>query len=472
MSRRLLVTLACEAIIALMALPLATGADAARPNILVIIGDDMGYSDIGVHGCQDIPTPHLDSLAKNGVRCTSGYVSGPYCSPTRAGLMSGRYQQRFGHEFNPGPDPTGEVGLPLSERTIADRLQAAGYATGMVGKWHLGNDKKFHPMNRGFQEYFGFLGGARSFFPIGGNAPAGAKMYRGFELVEENEAYTTDTFAREAMAFIDRHTEEPWFLYLSFNAVHTPMHATEKYLARFADIQDEKRRTYAAMMSAMDDGIGAVLAKLDESKLTENTLIFFISDNGGPTPANASNNLPLRGTKATTWEGGIRVPYLVQWKGKLPAGTTYDQPVIQLDIAPTALAAAGAEAADAKFDGVNLLPHFLGEAEQPPHEALYWRFGPQMAIRMGNYKLVQGRDEQQRSLYDLAADIGETKDLSADQPDVLKELTAKYAAWDETLEAPRWIASQRLAGKKADGKKGQGRKAKRAKAKADAKSNQ
>lgn len=465
MSKRLLVLLACEAIIALTALPLASGTDAARPNILVIVGDDMGYSDIGVHGCQDIPTPHIDSLAKNGVRCTSGYVSGPYCSPTRAGLMTGRYQQRFGHEFNLGPDPTGEVGLPLSEKTLADRLQAAGYATGMVGKWHLGNDKKFHPMNRGFQEYYGFLGGARSYFPTGGNAPAGVKILRGFEPVEETEPYTTDTFAREATAFIDRHATEPWFLYLTFNAVHGPMHATEKYLGRFAEIKDEKRRTYAAMMAAMDDGIGAVLAKLDDAKLTENTLIFFVSDNGGPTPANASNNLPLRATKATTWEGGIRVPYLVQWKGKLPAGKTYDQPVIQLDIAPTALAAAGADAADAKFDGVNLLPHFLGEAKQPPHDALYWRFGPQMAIRMGNYKLVQGRDENERALYDLAADIGETKDLAADHPDVLKDLTAKYEAWNKTLEEPRWIASQRLAGKKADGKKGQGKKAKRAKAK-------
>ena len=458
----------------LMATGGLTPSDAAQPqpNILVIVGDDMGYADIGVHGCKDIPTPHLDSLARNGIRCTSGYVSGPYCSPTRAGLLTGRYQQRFGHEFNPGPDPTGEIGLPLSEKTLADRLQAAGYATGMVGKWHLGNDKKFHPMNRGFQEYFGFLGGARSFFPIGGNVPAGAKLYRGFEPVDESEAYTTDAFAREATAFIDRHTKEPWFLYLTFNAVHTPMHATDKYLARFADIQDEKRRTYAAMMSAMDHGIGAVLAKLDEQKLAENTLIFFVSDNGGPTQANASNNQPLRATKATTWEGGIRVPYLVQWKGKLPAGKSYDQPVIQLDIAPTALAAAGAEAADAKFDGVNLLPHFLGEASRPPHEALYWRFGPQMAIRMGSYKLVQGRGEQQRSLYDLAADIGETKDLSADHPEELKKLTAAYEAWNATLEEPRWIASRQLAGKKADGKKGQGKKkGKRAKAKAAAKTN-
>lgn len=428
----------------------AADAKAARPNIVIIVGDDMGYHDVGVHGCEDIPTPHIDSLAKSGVRCTSGYVSGPYCSPTRAGLLTGRYQQRFGHEFNPGPAPTGDVGLPLDQVTLADRLKTAGYATGMVGKWHLGNDKKFHPLNRGFQEFYGFLGGARSFFPLQGRAAnaAGGVMYRGFEPVAETEPYTTDTFAREAVAYIDRHQKEPFFLYLAFNAVHTPMHATDKYLARFKDVADEKRRTYCAMMSAMDDAIGAVLAKLDEAKLTENTLVMFVSDNGGPQPANASNNAPLRGNKATTWEGGIRVPYLVQWKGKVPAGKTYDQPVIQLDMHATALAAAGVEATDAKLDGVNLLPHFSGEQTSPPHEALYWRFGPQMAIRMGNYKLVKATGIEKPALFDLAADIGETKDLSAEKPDVVKSLTERYEAWNGTLEEPRWIASQRLAGKK------------------------
>ncbi|MEX2174942.1 MAG: sulfatase-like hydrolase/transferase [Pirellulaceae bacterium] len=438
----------------LMALPAVA---AARPNILVIVGDDMGYADIGPHGCQDIPTPNFDALAKNGTRCTSGYVSGPYCSPTRAGLMTGRYQQRFGHEFNPGPTPAGDIGLPLTETTLADRLQAAGYATGMVGKWHLGTGEKFHPQSRGFQEFFGFLGGARSYFPLdGGNA--GGVMLRGRERVEEKEPYTTDTFTREATRFIDKHAGEPWFLYLPYNAVHGPMHATEKYLARFPNIQDEKRKTYAAMMSAMDDGIGAVLGKLDEKKLTENTLIFFISDNGGPTQVNGSSNKPLRGDKAQTWEGGIRVPYLVQWKGRIPGGKTFDQPVIQLDIHPTALAAAGVETAGAMLDGVNLLPHLEGIATKPPHDALFWRFGDQMAIRHGNYKLVQERGAQRPLLFDLAADIGETKDLSADKPEVVKDLTAQYDEWNKTLEDPRWGQRNRALGG--------GKKAKRAKAKA------
>lgn len=423
----------------------AAPALAARPNILIIVGDDMGYADIGVHGCKDIPTPHIDSLAKHGVRCTNGYVSGPYCSPTRAGLMTGRYQQRFGHEFNPGPNPMGEIGLPLTEVTLADRLKAAGYKTGMVGKWHLGDAEKFHPNSRGFQEYFGFLGGARSFFPINGNVPVGARMYRNREVLPEDQPYTTDTFAKEATAFIDRHAKDEWFLYLTFNAVHTPMHATEKYLERFKDVQPQGRRTYAAMMSAMDDAIGAVLAKLDENKLTENTLVFFVSDNGGP-PVNSSSNGVLRGNKAQTWEGGIRVPYLVQWKGRLPAGKTFDNPVIQLDFHPTALAAAGIEAKDAKLDGVNLLPHLEGKVTTPPHETLYWRFGDQMAIRHGNLKLVQGRGVEQRMLFDLATDIGEQKDLSSDKPEVVKDLTAKYDAWTSTLEQPRWGQPNRALG--------------------------
>jgi len=422
-----------------------------RPNIIIIVGDDMGYADIGIHGCKDIPTPHIDSLAKNGVRCTSGYVSGPYCSPTRAGLMTGRYQQRFGHEFNPGPNPGGDVGLPLDQATLADRLKQAGYATGMVGKWHLGNERKFHPLNRGFQEYYGFLGGAHSYFVSDNRGTKGQinAVLRGFEPVAEQE-YLTDAFGREAVAFIDRHQKEPFFLYLTFNAVHTPMHATEKYLSRFKDVADENRRTYCAMMSAMDDAIGRVLAKLDEARLTENTLIFFVSDNGGP-PVNASSNLPLRGRKATTWEGGIRVPYLVQWKGQLPAGKTFDQPVIQLDLHPTALAAAGVTT-DAQLDGVDLLPHLRGVKTSPPHEALYWRFGPQMAIRAGNYKLVKAAGIDGPQLFDLAADIGESKDLSADKPEVVKDLSARYAAWNGTLEKPRWIASPRLAGVKGKAK--------------------
>ncbi|MBO0700834.1 MAG: sulfatase-like hydrolase/transferase, partial [Zavarzinella sp.] len=255
----------------------AGAADAARkPNILLIVSDDQGYADIGVQGCKDIPTPNLDALANAGVRCTNGYVSGPYCSPTRAGLMTGRYQTRFGHEFNPGAKGP-DVGLPLTETTLADRLKTAGYKTGLVGKWHLGGEPKFHPQQRGFEEFFGFTGGAHSYFPA-----KGPDVFRGTSPANEKE-YLTDAFAREAVAFIDRHKADPFFLYLAFNAVHTPMHATDDRLKKFAGIKDERRRTYAAMTLAMDEAVGKVMEKVRAAGLEEDTLIFFITDNGGPT---------------------------------------------------------------------------------------------------------------------------------------------------------------------------------------------
>jgi arylsulfatase A-like enzyme len=313
----------------------------------------------------------------------------------------------------------------------------------MVGKWHLGSDRKFHPLSRGFQEYFGFLGGAHPYFLNQGDQPNNPVL-RGFESANEKE-YLTEAFAREAAAFVEKHAQEPWFLYLTFNAVHTPMHATDKYLERFKNVEDPQRRIYCGMMSAMDDAIGAVLKKLDDTKQTENTLVFFVSDNGGP-PVNRSSNGVLRGNKAQTWEGGVRVPYLVQWKGTLPAGKTFDHPVIQLDFLPTALAAAGIEVKDAKFDGVNLLPHLKGEAASPPHETLYWRFGDQMAIRHGNYKLVHGRGAEQRMLFDLAADIGEQRDLTSTKPEIVKDLTARYDAWNATLAQPKWGQPNRALG--------------------------
>ncbi len=424
---------------------------AQKPNILIIVADDLGYADIGVNGCQDVPTPHIDSIAKNGVRFTNGYVSGPYCSPTRAGLLTGRYQQRFGHEFNPGPagnaDP--EFGLALTETTLPQRLKALGYATGMVGKWHLGYEPKFHPMKRGFDEYFGFLGGAHSYLDNGDNRN---QILRGTAAVKE-VSYLTDMFGDEAVAFIERQKDKPWMLYLPFNADHAPMHAKEEYLAKFAHLKDPLRQKFAAMHAAMDDQIGRVLETLRKHKLEENTLIFFVSDNGGPTQANASRNTPLRGFKAQTWEGGIHVPFLAQWKGTLPAGKVYEQPVIQLDFLPIALAAAGVEAkADWKLDGVNLLPYLTGKQKGAPHAALYWRFGQQIAVRMGDWKLVkapganatQGEFKTKATtegahLYNLANDIGEQNNLADREPAKVKQLAAAWEKWNAELIEAKWV---------------------------------
>lgn len=469
------------AALAILGMCIASSATAAerRPNILIILADDLGYADVGFHGCQDIPTPHIDALAKGGVRCTSGYVSCPYCSPTRAGLLTGRYQQRFGHEFNPGPrgepaagNATDGIGLPLAEKTIADRLKAAGYATGIVGKWHLGFPPKFHPLQRGFDEYFGFLGGAHVYQPglpfvvfPGLQDPAGpaavreqaqpnprAGIFRGNEVIEEPE-YLTDAFAREAVGFIERHQQQPFLFYLAFNAVHTPMHATDARLAKFGSVSDPMRRSYCAMTLALDEAIGRVMEKLRSAKLEQETLIFFCSDNGGPTvpraAINASRNTPLRGSKVSTLEGGIRVPFVVSWKDKLPAGKVYDQPVIQLDFLSTALAAADVESkSDWKLDGVNLLPYLRGESTGSPHDALYWRLGQQMAIRKGNWKLVKYSTEfagevsdallSPTRLYDLSQDIGETKDLASTEPAKVKELQDEWGAWNKTLHEPLW----------------------------------
>ncbi len=425
-------------------LTFAAGAAEGRPNILFIVGDDMGYADVGFHGCREIPTPNLDALAASGVRFTSGYVSGPYCSPTRAALLTGRNQSRFGHEFN----PAGSHGMPLTETTIADRLKAVGYVTGLVGKWHLGAAPQMRPPKRGFDEFYGFLGGAHSYTNATG-------VLRGDEQVKELD-YTTDAFGREAIAFIERHRAKPWFLYLAFNAVHTPMHATDDRLAKFPNVEERKRRTYDAMMLAMDEAIGRVRKKLVDTGLEKNTLVLFISDNGGPTmpgtTVNASRNGPFRGSKRTTLEGGVRVPFILSWPGQIKPGV-YDQPVIQIDAHATALAVAGVTPKpEWKLDGVNLLPFLSGEKASAPHDALYWRFGEQMAIRAGDFKLVRydnnadtltGKNNQgvtAARLYDLASDPGETKDLAATMPDKVKALQAKWDAWNAGNVKPLWGA--------------------------------
>jgi arylsulfatase A-like enzyme len=448
------------AALALSALPLIAADPAHRPNILIILADDLGYGEMSCQGNPQVPTPNVDSLAKSGIRFTSGYVSGPYCSPTRAGLMTGRYQQRFGHEFNPGPvqGPGPAVGLSLKEKTIGDRFKEIGYATAWIGKSHLGYLPEFHPLKRGFDEYFGFLGGAHDYL----NAAADGRnpIFRGTNRIDQID-YTTDAFGREAVAFIEKNRQQPWLMYLAFNAVHGPLEATPKYLARFSQIDEKKRQTFAAMLSALDDAVGSVLAKLREHNLEENTLIFFISDNGGPTRQTTSGNGPLRGYKAQTWEGGIRVPWIVQWKGHLPAGKVDDRPVIQLDVLPTALAASGVKAKpEWNLDGVDLLPYLRGENTGLPHEVLYWRMGPQMALRMGDWKIVKARgdDEPLRKgtattegahLYNLKNDISEKQDLASSNAGRFKELCAAWEKLDKQMVEATWTPGARNPEKKA-----------------------
>ncbi len=459
---------------------------ARKPNIIVILADDLGYGDLGVYGGTEVPTPNLDALARAGVRFTDGYVTCPICAPTRAALMSGRYQQRFGFEHNPGPEAQASprFGLPRSERTLAEKLKDTGYATGMFGKWHIGYKDELQPQQRGFDEFFGFLSGAHTYMPgetrqrRGGGYNEG--IVRNGTPVEEKE-YLTDAFAREAAAFVTKHgaaqregAVSPYFVYLPFNAVHGPMEATKKYTDRFAHITDANRRTYAGMLTALDEAVGRVLTAVKESGQEDNTLVFFFSDNGGPTPQTTSSNAPLSGFKSQVLEGGIRVPFLMKWPGGgVPAGKVYEQPVMSLDVHATVLAAAGfdlnAPASREKTDkpetprleGRDLLPFVTAAGERGkvgPHEALFWRMGNQWAVRKGDWKLLSqaranARQPGEVRLYNLREDIGEKNDLAAKMPEKVAELRAAYDAWNGGNIDPLWRRSE---ARDADGAGGAG----------------
>lgn len=428
-----------------------------KPNIVFILGDDLGYCDISMYGCKDIPTPNIDSIGKNGIKFTNGYVSAPVCSPSRAALITGRYQQRFGFEFNAGPLPRAlnnkDMGLPLTEITLAQALKSAGYATGMVGKWHLGMNDRYMPTQRGFDEYFGFLFGANLYIDpnkpgvttrasalagetFGSVRSAQNPIFRNTTPIEEDE-YLTDAFAREAVAYIDRHKNEPFFLYAPFNAPHTPFQATQKYLDRFPNIKDERRRVYMAMVSALDDAVGAILNKLRDARLAENTLVVFLSDNGCATYTGACTNDPLRYGKLTHLEGGFRVPFAMQWPGHLKAGTVSDQLVSSLDLFPTAMALAGASLPkDRPYDGVNLLPYLTGKTNRQPHQALVWRNGPNAAVRKGNWKLFKGGD--QYWLFDLSKDVSEQRNVASQYRAVVEQLKSELAKWEAQMKQPLW----------------------------------
>jgi arylsulfatase A-like enzyme len=430
-----------------------TAAPQGKPNILILLADDLGYADLGVQGCKDIPTPNIDSIASNGVRFTEAYVPGPQCVPSRMALMTGRYPQRGNSLAAGGMGAGTENGLALTETTLADRLHSAGYTSIALGKWHLGEQEKFQPQSRGFDEFYGFLAGMHSYVkaddkqwgPImDGRTPG------------KLDGYLTDVLADRAVEFITRQqkTGNPWFTYLAFNAVHTPMNTRENKLQQFAGISDPQRRNYAAMVSSLDDGVGRVLAALREAGAEENTLIFFLSDNGGPLPGhagyNGSQNAPLRGSKLEVWEGGVRVPFFIQWKGRVAAGRVIDGMVSSMDIAATAVRVAGADPkTGTPLDGLDLMPLLDGRPEAQRHNALFFEFLGQRAVRMGNLKWVSIPERKQpkgakdkpdsmqlqsgEGLFDLQKDLGETRDLSNEQPERLKTLQDAYTRWSASV---------------------------------------
>ena len=455
----------------------ASAAD--QPNIILLFADDLGYGELSCQGNPEIPTPNIDAIAQHGVRFTDGYVAGPNCSPSRAGMLTGRIPTRFGYEFNPtGPlNEQPGFGLPVKEITIAETLQNSGYTTGLIGKWHQGGTADYHPFRHGFDEFFGFLHEGHYFVPppykgvttmlrrktlpsgftgrwvgnkgliytdhMGGNEPdydADNPITRGGQPVVETE-YLTDALTREAVDFIDRHDDKPFFLYLAYNAVHSPLQGADAYMKKFSHIEDIHRRIFAAMLSNLDDSVGAVMKQLRESGLEENTIVFFLSDNGGPTRELTSSNLPLHGGKGTLYEGGVRIPFMMQWKGTIAPGQVYTKPVSSFDIYATAAANSEGVTAPKQVEGVDLIPFVTGKVTGTPHETLFWRQGGKAGLRHGDWKAVRmgGRKSPGKAkweLYDLSKDLSETTNLASSNPRRLAELVALWEKMNGEMSEP------------------------------------
>lgn len=411
---------------------------AERPNILIILADDAGYNDFGFMGSPDLDTPELDRLARAGTVFLDAHVTSTVCSPSRAGLITGRYQQRFGHECNVPPD---DQGMNPAETTLGDALGNAGYRTGLVGKWHLGNRAIYHPNLRGFDYFYGVLEGSRSYFPD----PGVDRPYHYRAILENREqvdfeGYLTDVFTDKAIGFIQADSNAPWFLFLSYTAPHTPMQAKDVDMKRY---EGHPRQTLAAMTWSMDENVGRLVDLLEERGELADTLIFFLSDNGGAGEHNnQSSNAPLKGWKGNKYEGGHRVPFFVTWPQRLRGGSTFQGLTSAMDIFPTALAAAGIEQTPGRtLDGVNLLPYLDGGAIEDPHETLFWRKDRMAAMRRGEDKLIR-LDGYGYRLYDLGEDLGESRDLSKAHPERLQSLIQALFAWEEEMGSPDWYEGE------------------------------
>ena len=422
----------------------------SQPNILLIYADDLGYADLSCQGSQDIRTPNIDAIASDGVRFTSGYVTAPQCGPSRAGLMTGLNQSCFGYldnKNNQGLPPKSDV------KTIAEYLQKSNYATGIIGKWHIGDEPEYSSaiiersrpwnrgfdyvlmMNRGMSHYFPYRKDGENWMTSRDREPKLSEVKEGSkEIVLKDypeDSYLTDIYSEEGVNFIRRHKDKPFFLYMAYNAPHTPLVAKEEDMKTNAHISDPNRKKFAAMMTALDRGVGMLRNEIKELGLEKNTLIFFISDNGGPTSKNTSKNDPFSGFKGDVLEGGIRIPFLACWPGEIPAGQVYEYPVTSLDVLPTAVSLAGGNLNDElEYIGVNLIPYLKGEKKEASHDILYWRWRDKTALRKGNMKLVEPfKDLPQSGMYNLernVKEIPETKVENVSQKQQLKDLLEKW----------------------------------------------
>jgi arylsulfatase A-like enzyme len=464
-----------------------------RPNIILILADDLGATDLSLYGNKNVYTPNIDGIGKNGVMFTEGYISSPVCSPSRAGIITGRYQQRFGHEFQPQQrylknmaeyvgfkilpkfkplSPLKELevpstedrlrqGLPPSEITLAELLKKYDYKTACIGKWHLGAADFAKPTVRGFDYQYGFYEAFTLYAPKENHDIVNCPIKRDFmdhhewETAEgrkgncailrnccerqEEDRYLTNALTDEAIGFIDKSKDEPFFLYLPYNAPHAPLQVPQSYYKQFANIKDPVKRIYAAMIKCLDDQVGRVLAHVDSLGLADNTIIVFLSDNGGASYNGTTDNAPYRGGKLTNFEGGIKVPFMMEWKGKIKPGTKYTQPVISLDVFATVAAAIGIDLPkDRKYDGVNLLPYVEGELSRAPHQALYWRSDFNKAIRKGDWKLIVNEYDNTNQLYNLKTDSVEANNLYAVKPEVAKDLLHNLDEWEKEMIKPLW----------------------------------
>jgi len=452
-------------------LALASGSTNAKtgrpPNVILIVADDLGVGDVGVYGGKIAKTPNIDALAAGGVRLTDGHVAAPVCSPSRMALLSGRYQERYGYEFNPVRGPTET--LPLDQKTLADRMTQQGYVTGLIGKWHLGWRPEQRPDKRGFGSYFGMASGNRYFpadypgverisitgdeaeNPASGDAKP--KVVRDGQTVEI-EGNLTDAFTDEALAFIDRNRAKPFFLYLAYNAPHTPLEADAERFRRFDPSIPRDQRVLAAMVATLDDGVGRIAAHLKSRGLDHDTLVIFISDNGCPLYLKgACNNAELLGGKRDLLEGGLRVPFIFSWPGTLKPGV-FRESAITLDIAPTVLAAAGATPAK-ELEGVDLAPYLKGKSRGSPHDYIFWRASPSTAVRSGPWKLIRAQRADgagfETFLFKVGDNPTEAKDQSIQHPEVVERLSRALNTWTATLPEPRFQGRQwttEIAGKK------------------------
>lgn len=476
------------------------------PNVLLILVDDLGKHDISLYEPGGVNTPYITSLAASGTTFMHAFTSSPVCSPSRAALFTGRYQQRFGFERQPmnrysrnrieyffvdhflntepmrliepmSDVPAGEIrkqGIPPGEILLPEILQAAGYRTGLCGKWHLGNDSMFHPNKRGFDEFYGFLEAFTLFAPedqegivehrhdyfankhIWRQKRKGSCAIMRNDAVIEEEEYLTFAIARESISFIQQHQEAPFFLVSAFSAPHTPFQVPRDYYEQFAHVEDHNKRVYYGMIAALDDAIGQLLSALEANGLKENTIIIFASDNGGATYTGATDNGPLRAGKFSQFEGGINIPMIISWPGKVPAGHRYTPQVSLLDVVPTVLEGTGIHSMakthrdgenpvtfmDGKnllpyLDGINHIPH-LDNPVKGPHEYLYWRTDFNKAIRSGKWKLIWNTRDHQVFLFDLSGDNYEQENVAAAFPEVVEELQQVYEEWEQQMQPPLW----------------------------------